>query len=75
MSLHLSVLDLFGHWLSCLFLLQIPGGTVEDSRVLSGIMINKDVVHPKMKRYFLFCRFYCMPFLCAVDSMMIRITV
>ena len=29
---------------------KIPGGTMEDSRVLDGILINKDVVHPKMKR-------------------------
>ncbi|KAH3834273.1 T-complex protein 1 subunit gamma-like [Dreissena polymorpha] len=29
---------------------KIPGGTIEDSEVLTGIMINKDVVHPKMKR-------------------------
>ncbi|CAG4935018.1 unnamed protein product [Colias eurytheme] len=29
---------------------KIPGGTVEESRVLNGIMINKDVTHPKMKR-------------------------
>ena len=32
---------------------QIPGGTIEDSEVLRGVMINKDVVHPKMKRYLL----------------------
>ncbi|CAF4825395.1 unnamed protein product [Pieris macdunnoughi] len=29
---------------------KIPGGTVEESKVLNGIMINKDVTHPKMKR-------------------------
>jgi T-complex protein 1 subunit gamma len=29
---------------------KIPGGTVEDSQVLRGIMLNKDVLHPKMKR-------------------------
>ncbi|KAJ8304883.1 hypothetical protein KUTeg_018466 [Tegillarca granosa] len=29
---------------------KIPGGTIEDSEVLRGVMINKDVVHPKMKR-------------------------
>merc|ERR1719154_328405 len=29
---------------------KIPGGTIEDSRVLKGVMFNKDVVHPKMKR-------------------------
>merc|ERR1719486_364163 len=29
---------------------KIPGGDVEDSRVLKGVMINKDVVHAKMLR-------------------------
>ncbi|XP_064620836.1 T-complex protein 1 subunit gamma-like [Lineus longissimus] len=29
---------------------KVPGGTMEDSEVLSGVMINKDIVHPKMKR-------------------------
>ncbi|KAK7115700.1 T-complex protein 1 subunit gamma-like [Littorina saxatilis] len=29
---------------------KIPGGTMEDSEVLKGIMVNKDVVHPKMRR-------------------------
>merc|ERR1711893_394336 len=29
---------------------KIPGGTVEDSKVLKGVMINKDVVHQKMRR-------------------------
>jgi len=29
---------------------KIPGGTMEDSRVLQGVMFNKDVTHPKMKR-------------------------
>ena len=29
---------------------KIPGGTIEDSRVLKGVMINKDIVHPKMRR-------------------------
>ena len=29
---------------------KIPGGTIEDSEVLDGVMLNKDVVHPKMKR-------------------------
>ena len=27
-----------------------PGGTIEDSRVLDGVMFNKDVTHPKMRR-------------------------
>lgn len=30
---------------------KIPGGTIEESEVLQGIMINKDVTHPRMKRY------------------------
>ncbi|XP_045776129.1 T-complex protein 1 subunit gamma isoform X3 [Maniola jurtina] len=30
---------------------KIPGGTVEESKVLNGVMINKDVTHPKMRRY------------------------
>merc|ERR1719511_589993 len=29
---------------------KIPGGTIEESAVLKGVMFNKDVVHPKMKR-------------------------
>lgn len=29
---------------------KIPGGEVEDSVVLDGILLNKDVTHPKMKR-------------------------
>jgi T-complex protein 1 subunit gamma len=29
---------------------KIPGGTIEDSKVLSGVMFNKDVTHPKMSR-------------------------
>ena len=29
---------------------KIPGGDVEDSRVLKGVMLNKDVTHGKMKR-------------------------
>ncbi|KOB70520.1 T-complex protein 1 subunit gamma [Operophtera brumata] len=30
---------------------KIPGGTIEESKVLNGVMINKDVTHPKMRRY------------------------
>jgi len=30
---------------------KIPGGTLEESVVLDGIMLNKDVVHPRMKRH------------------------
>ncbi|KAJ1806515.1 T-complex protein 1 subunit gamma [Coemansia sp. RSA 2523] len=29
---------------------KVPGGEIEESRVLDGVMINKDVVHPKMRR-------------------------
>merc|ERR1719237_925388 len=29
---------------------KIPGGTIEESRVLDGVMFNKDVTHPKMRR-------------------------
>lgn len=29
---------------------KIPGGTIDDSSVLNGVMINKDVTHSKMRR-------------------------
>lgn len=29
---------------------KVPGGEIEESRVLSGVMINKDVTHPRMRR-------------------------
>ncbi|XP_063901454.1 T-complex protein 1 subunit gamma-like [Zophobas morio] len=29
---------------------KIPGGTVEECSVLDGIMLNKDITHPKMRR-------------------------
>jgi T-complex protein 1 subunit gamma len=29
---------------------KIPGGEIEQSRVLDGVMFNKDIVHPKMRR-------------------------
>jgi len=29
---------------------RIPGGEVGDSRVLDGVMPNKDITHPKMRR-------------------------
>lgn len=29
---------------------KVPGGEIEESRVLSGIMLNKDITHPKMRR-------------------------
>ncbi|CBZ52239.1 hypothetical protein NCLIV_020250 [Neospora caninum Liverpool] len=30
---------------------KIPGGDLEESRVLDGVMVNKDVTHAKMRRY------------------------
>ncbi|XP_044746340.1 T-complex protein 1 subunit gamma [Coccinella septempunctata] len=30
---------------------KIPGGTIDDSMILKGVMLNKDVTHPKMRRY------------------------
>ena len=29
---------------------KIPGGNIEDSRVLKGVMMNKDLVHSKMRK-------------------------
>lgn len=29
---------------------MIPGGTIEDSEVLNGVMLNKDVTHSRMRR-------------------------
>lgn len=29
---------------------KIPGGEIENSRVLDGVMLNKDITHPKMRR-------------------------
>lgn len=29
---------------------KVPGGEIEDSRVLDGVMFNKDITHPKMRR-------------------------
>uniref|UniRef100_A0A3B3T202 T-complex protein 1 subunit gamma n=1 Tax=Paramormyrops kingsleyae TaxID=1676925 RepID=A0A3B3T202_9TELE len=29
---------------------KIPGGIIEDSCVLKGVMVNKDVTHPRMRR-------------------------
>jgi len=29
---------------------KIPGGSMEDCEVLEGVMFNKDIVHPKMRR-------------------------
>jgi len=30
---------------------KIPGGEIEESTLLDGILLNKDVTHPKMRRY------------------------
>jgi len=29
---------------------KIPGGEIEDYKVLDGVMVNKDITHPKMRR-------------------------
>ncbi|KAF8621732.1 hypothetical protein AX15_007532 [Amanita polypyramis BW_CC] len=29
---------------------KVPGGEIEKSRVLSGVMLNKDITHPNMRR-------------------------
>eukprot|EP00276_Gloeochaete_wittrockiana_P008833 CAMPEP_0184656178 /NCGR_PEP_ID=MMETSP0308-20130426/15879_1 /TAXON_ID=38269 /ORGANISM="Gloeochaete witrockiana, Strain SAG 46.84" /LENGTH=507 /DNA_ID=CAMNT_0027093165 /DNA_START=278 /DNA_END=1801 /DNA_ORIENTATION=+ len=29
---------------------KIPGGELEDSKVVKGVMMNKDITHPKMRR-------------------------
>jgi T-complex protein 1 subunit gamma len=29
---------------------KIPGGEIQDSEVLDGVMVNKDITHPKMRR-------------------------
>lgn len=29
---------------------KIPGGLLEDCQVLNGVMFNKDVTHPNMRR-------------------------
>jgi T-complex protein 1 subunit gamma len=29
---------------------KLPGGEIEDSKVLDGVMVNKDITHPKMRR-------------------------
>ncbi|KRX38381.1 T-complex protein 1 subunit gamma [Trichinella murrelli] len=30
---------------------KIPGGSLSDSELLKGVVLNKDVLHPKMRRY------------------------
>jgi len=39
---------------------RIPGGQLEDSYVLDGIIVNKDVLHPKMRRYIKNPRIICL---------------
>ena len=29
---------------------KVPGGEIEDSKVLDGVMLNKDITHPNMRR-------------------------
>ncbi|TNJ29781.1 TCP-1 chaperonin subunit gamma [Giardia muris] len=29
---------------------KIPGATVQDSRVIDGVVLNKDIIHPEMRR-------------------------
>lgn len=31
--------------------MQIPGGTVEDTHLLMGVILNKDITHSKMRRH------------------------
>ena len=38
---------------------KVPGGSIEDSHVLRGVMLNKDVVHPKMRRCVCVCVCVC----------------
>ncbi|KAK9872529.1 hypothetical protein WA026_017994 [Henosepilachna vigintioctopunctata] len=30
---------------------KIPGGSIDESTILKGVMLNKDVTHPKMRRH------------------------
>lgn len=30
---------------------KIPGGLLDDCKVLDGVMVNKDIVHPAMRRH------------------------
>ncbi|GIQ84318.1 T-complex protein 1, gamma subunit [Kipferlia bialata] len=41
---------------------KIPGGTVEECEVLSGVMINKDVLHPEMPQKIENPRVVCLDF-------------
>ena len=54
---------------------KIPGGYIDDCRVLDGIMLNKDITHSKMRRkiecknrlFDVFRRFFC-PFFWNVST-------
>mmetsp|Transcript_37232 Transcript_37232/g.61225 ORF Transcript_37232/g.61225 Transcript_37232/m.61225 type:complete len:554 (+) Transcript_37232:44-1705(+) len=39
---------------------RIPGGQLDDSYVLDGIIVNKDVLHPKMRRFIKNPRIICL---------------
>merc|ERR1712013_576953 len=39
---------------------RIPGGQMSDSYVLDGIIVNKDVLHPKMRRHIVNPRVICL---------------
>jgi len=39
---------------------RIPGGQMSDSYVLDGVIINKDVLHPKMRRHITNPRIICL---------------
>eukprot|EP00484_Ammonia_sp_Unknown_P000464 CAMPEP_0197022798 /NCGR_PEP_ID=MMETSP1384-20130603/3606_1 /TAXON_ID=29189 /ORGANISM="Ammonia sp." /LENGTH=548 /DNA_ID=CAMNT_0042450901 /DNA_START=28 /DNA_END=1674 /DNA_ORIENTATION=- len=39
---------------------RIPGGQLEESYVLDGIIVNKDVLHPKMRRFIANPRIICL---------------
>ena len=44
------LLPLYREQCQLLLVPQIPGGAIEDSCVLDGVMFNKDVTHARMKR-------------------------
>ena len=44
-------------FLNICFSSKIPGGRLEESKVLDGILLNKDVTHPRMRRYPLYVHF------------------
>ena len=34
----------------CVYVEKLPGGEINDIRVLSGVMLNKDIAHPQLHR-------------------------